>query len=146
MKYSGPVSHVHILWLLTTAFVLRVVGQAVQHWIPQDFLPSLEYWQGSSTPYPVLLLFQLLIVALMLCISWRIGHGINLPAPRLGRPLCWFGRIYMLGSIFRIVIGLSVPSAPAWFSAWISAVFHLVLAAFVLIAAHCYLQPNRSVL
>jgi len=39
-------------------------------------------------------------------------------------------------SVGRIVVGLSVPAAPAWFSTWIPAVFHVVLAAYVLTLAH----------
>ena len=143
MKPTRLARLTQLLWLLTAAFVLRVVGQAVQYWAPRDFLPPFDAWQGSNLPYPVLLTFQLLIVALMLRTSWRISHGLNIPAPRLGRSLCWFGWIYMAISIARIVIGLLVPSASAWFSAWISGIFHLVLAAFVLTAAECYLKPSR---
>jgi uncharacterized membrane protein HdeD (DUF308 family) len=47
----------------------------------------------------------------------------------------WLGGIYMAVSIARIVIGLTWPEAPKWFSAYISGVFHLVLAGYVLALA-----------
>jgi uncharacterized membrane protein len=35
----------------------------------------------------------------------------------------------------RIVVGLALPDAPPWFRTWIPALFHLVLAGFVLVLA-----------
>jgi hypothetical protein len=48
----------------------------------------------------------------------------------------------MAGSLLRIAIGLAWPAAPHWFTAWIPAFFHLVLAAFVIILA---LHAHRCV-
>ena len=56
----------------------------------------------------------------------------NLRRPAGGRVLFWIGVIYMSVSLARIAVGLVVPGAPAWFSTWIPAVFHVVLAAYVL--------------
>ena len=42
------------------------------------------------------------------------------------------GALYLMGASARLAIGAWVPRAPAWFSAWIPASFHVVLAAFVL--------------
>lgn len=50
----------------------------------------------------------------------------------------------MSGSVLRVVIGLLLSHAPIWFSAWISSVFHLVLAAFVLTLAHFHLRKATS--
>jgi hypothetical protein len=50
------------------------------------------------------------------------------------------GTIYFGAMFLRLVIGLSVPLAPAWFSATIPAFFHLVLAAYILVLAG-YLRP-----
>jgi hypothetical protein len=41
----------------------------------------------------------------------------------------------MLGSVLRIGVGLLVPAAPPWFSTWIPATLHLVLAGYVLTLA-----------
>jgi len=125
--------------LLTGLFGLRVAGQAVQFWMPQSFLPTFDLFQGSTLRYSTLLLIQLLILGLMLRTCLRVGGGISVPDRRLGRGLAWFGGIYMAGSVARIAVGIAMPSAPAWFSAWIPAFFHLVLAGFVLTAAHYHL-------
>lgn len=129
---------------LTGLFGLRVAGQAVQQWFPQPWLPAFEAFQGSSLRYATLLLTQLLILGLMLRTCWRVARGVTRPSRRLGRGLAWFGAIYMTGSIVRIAVGLAVPGVPAWFSTWIPAFFHLVLAGFVIAAADLHLRGSRS--
>jgi hypothetical protein len=59
----------------------------------------------------------------------------NLRQPKRGRVLLWIGGIYMVGSLLRIAVGLAVPGASAWFSTWIPALFHVVLAGYVLALA-----------
>jgi hypothetical protein len=128
-------SYAVVSWLLTTLFAARVLGQAIQRWAPQPFLPPFPEFQGSSLPYWSLLSAQLLILALMGFVSWRVQTGMFTPSARTGAALAWLGGAYMTGSIARIVVGVAVPSAPDWFRAWIPAVFHIVLAAFVLTLA-----------
>jgi hypothetical protein len=135
--------HVLVMALLTGLFGLRVAGQAVQFWVPQSFLPAFDAFQGSNLSYSTLLLTQLLIFALMLRTCLRVGARISVPDRRIGRGLAWFGGLYMAGSVARIAVGIGVPSAPAWFSTWIPAFFHLVLAGFVLTAAHFHLRHPR---
>ena len=130
--------------LLTLLFSLRVAAQALQFWKPQSFLPAFGDFQGSSLGYSTLLTIQLVILALMLSTCLRVAGASSVPRAGLGRGLAWFGGIYMAGSVTRIAVGLGVPSAPAWFSAWIPAFFHLVLAAFVLTAAHYHLRDALS--
>jgi hypothetical protein len=115
--------------LLTLLFSLRAAGQAIQHWAPQPYLPPFDAFQGSNLPYPVLLGSQIVILgAMAFC---------NLRPPKARRALFWFGSFYMVGSLARIAVGLAVPGAPAWFTAWIPAAFHLVLAGYVLTLS-CY--------
>lgn len=132
--------YVLVLVILTALFALRVGGQALQVVAPQSFLPRFDAFQGSRLGYPVLLTSQLLILALMLRICVRAADANSVPNRRLGRWLAWLGGLYMLGSAVRIAIGLTVASAPAWFSTWIPAVFHLVLAGFVLTVASYHLR------
>jgi uncharacterized membrane protein HdeD (DUF308 family) len=132
--------HVLVMGLLTGLFGLRVAGQAVQFWMPQSFLPAFDAFQGSNLSYSTLLLMQLLILALMLRTCLRVSTGMSVPARPFGRGLAWIGGIYMAGSVARLAVGFAVPSAPAWFSTWIPAFFHLVLAGFVLTAAHYHLR------
>jgi hypothetical protein len=127
---------------LTALFGLRVLGQVIQRWAPQSFLPPFAAFQGSQLPYPFLLSAQLLIL------GWMIGSCrlAKVAAPAVVYPwtlaLACFGTLYMASSLARIAIGLSVPTAAAWFRAWISEFFHIVLAAFVLLVAYERRRPR----
>jgi hypothetical protein len=122
--------------VLSFLFALRVAGQAVQRWAPQPYLPRFDDFQGSSLPYWALLSAQLVILAVMARFAWRVQRGAFRPGRRATVLLAWAGRIYMAASLIRIAVGLSISSAPAWFSTWIPAVFHVVLAGYVLALAH----------
>jgi hypothetical protein len=124
-----------LLWALSFLFALRVLGQAVQRWAPQPLLPAFDEFQGSSLPYWLLLSAQILILAAMTLISWRVQAGMLAPSARAASVLAWAGGIYMAGSLVRIAVGLAVPAAPDWFRTWIPAIFHVVLAGFVLTLA-----------
>lgn len=132
-----------LLWALTIAFFLRVAAQALQYWSPQPFLPPFEDFQGSNLPYAALFPSQLLILGTMLynCVKLQT-HELR-PSVRIGHVLFWFGAVYMVGSVLRLLVGVSVPAAPEWFRAWISVVFHLVLAGFVLTLASYHLKGGR---
>jgi hypothetical protein len=132
-----------ILWLLTVLFAVRVAGQAIQAWWPQPFLPPFRDFQGSHLAYPVLLTSQLLILAVMLRWSWKVQRG-TAPSARAAAALLWCGALYMAASLARLAIGLEFPAAPPWFSAWISGVFHLVLAGFVLTLAASHRRASRA--
>ena len=125
-----------LLWLLTILFALRVVSQVLQLWAPQVFLPPFDAFQGSNLPYWLLLSVQLVILVVMTVVCRRVQTGSLAPSARAGTVLMWAGWTYMTVSVGRIVVGLSWPAAPAWFSTWIPAVFHLVLAAYVLTLAY----------
>jgi hypothetical protein len=125
-----------LLWLLTILFALRVFGQLLQLWAPQASLPPFDSFQGSNLPYWLLLSVQLLILVVMTVVCRRVQTGSLAPSARTGTVLTWAGWIYMTVSVGRIVVGLSWPAAPAWFSTWIPAVFHVVLAAYVLTLAY----------
>jgi fatty acid desaturase len=124
-----------LLWLLTMLFAVRVAGQAIQRWWPQPFLPPFHKFQGSHFDYPVLLTAQLLILSAMFRGSWKAQRGTLSASRRAASALLWLGGLYMAASLARLAIGLAFPAAPAWFSAWISGVFHLVLAGYVLTLA-----------
>jgi len=121
-----------LLWVLTFLFALRVVGQAIQRWTPRSFLPPFDAFQGSNLPYFVLLGSQIVTLGAMVFFNLRRPLS-----PMARRALFWFGCFYMAGSLARIVVGLAVPGAPAWFSTWIPAAFHVVLAGYVLTLG-CY--------
>lgn len=128
-----------LAWALTVLFLLRVAGQAVQHWLPQPYLPAFDEFQGSDLPYGALLLSQVAILSLMAYFARRIQAGLLVASPRAGRVLAWLGGIYMAAALGRIAAGLLLAGASPWFTAWIPAAFHVVLAAYVLTFAvyHC---------
>ena len=72
---------VALLGLLTLLFAARVLGQALQRWWPQSFMPPFDAFQGSGLPYPVLLFAQLIILALMMRAALRVGVGALSPSP-----------------------------------------------------------------
>jgi hypothetical protein len=133
-------AHAAACWSLSALFAARVLGQAVQRWMPQAFLPPLEAFQGSNLPYWLLLSFQLLILGLMVRVAWRVQTDRLVPSRRAGLWLAWPGAAYMAFALGRIAVGLAVPDAPAWFKTWIPAFFHLVLAGFVLAVSRYHLS------
>jgi hypothetical protein len=131
------------MWLATALFAFRVIGQAVQRWLPVPWLPAFREWQGSATPYPVLLAIQLVIIGAMAHASWRAWTG-STGSSRAMQGFAWLGALYMFVAVGRIAIGLSVDDAPAWFRAWISGAFHVVLAGFVLALARYHFLRNPA--
>lgn len=119
-----------------------MLAQAIQRFVPQSFPPPFEAFQGSRLPYPLLLSAQTAILAWMAAICGRVLTHSQTRSGRTSTALSWIGSAYMAASVLRIAIGLATPAAPAWFRAWISDVFHLVLAAFVLSAARLYRLPR----
>lgn len=121
-----------ILLLLGGLFVLRVLAQLVQAVHPVSVLPPFEAWQGSATAYPVLLSAQIAIVAILASVLWGVGtHSVS---PRRWKyRLCFaLGGVYFVSMAFRFVAGLTVLSDVTWFSDTIPALFHMVLATFLL--------------
>ena len=143
---AAPRAVMALLWTLTLLFAVRVLGQAVQRGWPQSFLPSFNAFQGSGLPYPLLLIAQLVILALMVRAALRVGAGTLSPSQGQRKFLIGFGILYIAGSVMRIVIGLAVPATTHWFTAWIPAFFHLVLASFVItLALHARNRVPNSV-
>jgi hypothetical protein len=134
-------------WSLSALFAARVLGQAVQRWMPQPSLPPFEAFQGSRLPYWLLLSVQLLILVVMVRVAGRVQTGRLAPSRRAGLSLAWAGAVYMAFALGRIAVGLGVPDAHAWFKTWIPAFFHLVLASFVLAVSLYHLRtpaPTRG--
>ena len=119
--------------LLTTAFLLRVFGQAVQRWSPVEFLPRFNDWQGSSLPYAVLLGAQIAILAIAVYVTWKMATGANVVGARWTGRILIFGIIYFATMAIRIVLGLTLLPDVDWFTSWISSSFHLVLAVKVVL-------------
>lgn len=133
-------AYVTALWVLTILFCLRVAGQLIQVVSPVEWLPPLPAWQGSKLPYTALLTSQLVIVFLMLRVVLRHASGSAEHRPRVGKWLLFWGAIYFLIMVVRLIIGLAGLSGHVWFHKPIPAIFHLVLASFVLLLAAYHLS------
>jgi hypothetical protein len=124
-----------MMWLTTALFSLRIIGQALQRWLPQPWLPPFGSWQGSTISYPVLIALQFVIIGAMALGAYGAWKATTRPSRRAMLWAAWLGGIYMAAAIARLVIGYVVPDAPSWFTARISGVFHVVLAGYVLALA-----------
>jgi hypothetical protein len=141
---ASPIRVHALLWALTGLFTLRVLGQALQKWLPLRLLPPFQAFQGSNIAYPELLTAQLLILAVMYRTAWRVQQGTRSPSRRAAKLLLWVGGIYMAGSLTRLAIGIGWSGAPSWFTAWISGVFHVILAGYLLALAVFYQRGSSN--
>lgn len=119
--------------VLAGAFLFRVLAQLLQAVWPVPALPPFEAWQGSGLPYPALLASQLVIVAAMVWAVVRRAAGRSVLAPEYRRPLIWVAIAYFAVMSARLIGGLSWLSEIIWFARPLPALFHLVLAAFLMI-------------
>ena len=121
------------LWVLTFLFCLRVLGQLIQQTVVISRLPGLEQWQGSALPYWLLLAFQLAILGIMTQSTRRYNSGRSVRSLAKGKWLLSVGAIYFVAMAGRLAIGLANAFVNPWFHKPIPAIFHLVLAFFVLL-------------
>lgn len=93
---------------LATAFLLRIIGQAIQRWAPQTFLPPFEAWQGSSLPYPLLLAFQVVILAALVLAISGMARGRRVLVRRVGQAVVTVGILYFIVMAARLLLGLTI--------------------------------------
>ncbi|MDE2801746.1 MAG: hypothetical protein OXK21_02550 [Chloroflexota bacterium] len=136
----------YLPWMtaLTLLFVLRVIAQAVQWVGPVSFLPPFDAWQGSGLPYPALLASQLAIVALLVWTMLVVRADAVQPAPWKHRACFVLGGVYFGVMAFRLAAGLTFLADAAWFSAPLPALFHVVLASFILLFGHYLYRRGKG--
>jgi hypothetical protein len=124
------------LWLLLAVFAFRVAAQPAALVFKDSLLPPFESWQSGVMPYGVLLASQLLILAALGWGSWRFTAGDVVPRRRLGVAALTFGGLYFGTMALRLILGLTLFSDQRWFASRVPTLFHLVLAAFVMLFGH----------
>ncbi len=146
MYGPAPLSQRYLPWMLALAalFVLRVLAQAVQWAGPVPFLPPFDAWQGSELPYAAFLASQLLIVALLARALLVVRSQSISPASWKHRACFVLGGAYFGAMAFRLVAGLTFLSGVEWFAQSLPALFHLVLATFVLLFGHYIYSAGRN--
>ncbi|MCA1979850.1 MAG: hypothetical protein LDL19_11500 [Thiobacillus sp.] len=130
-----------LLWILVVLFLLRILAQPLANFIP--VLPPFEAWQGSRLPYPVLLAFQLAILAAMVATTLYTRRAQRPHRPRLARALTLMGAAYFAAMFARLVAGAAWEDAPLWFQRPLPAIFHLVLASWLLLIAREFGKPRE---
>ncbi len=120
------------LWLFSSLFLVRVLGQLLVRLRRPTWLPPTEEWNLS--PYRLLLPAQVAILALMtwIDIAFSLGRGPPVhPRPRLGEGVLVFAYVYAGVMTVRYVIRMARQPSERWFGGTIPIVFHLVLAAYL---------------
>ena len=118
---------------LSALFVGRVVVQLVQGVHEFNWLPPFAAWQSGALPYPVLIVFQVVIVVTQIGIIRSVMAGRRLLPPNRVRVLACCGFAYLGVMVVRLFAGLTFADGNAWLDARLPTLFHLVLACFVLI-------------
>lgn len=124
-----------MLGLLTGLFALRITAQLVQYATPTRLLPPFDAWQGSGLAYPVLLTSQLLILVAMVFGTGAVHRRVR-ARKSVGRWLIVLGAVYFASMSARLVLGLTALADITWFAKPLPAVFHMVLAGYMLTLGH----------
>jgi hypothetical protein len=123
-------------------FALRIAAQPLSLMIDHPLLPHWDSWHSGVLGYPLLLTSQLLILAAMGWMNWRVVRGRCLQKPKLGRILAGIGGVYFVVMMVRGVVGLTWLPAHHWFGKPIPTFFHLVLAAWLLCLGKVYMRAT----
>lgn len=163
-----PTAYAPWLWLLSTLFLLRVLGQVLVVLFHPRWLPPMAQWYSGLMPYRYLLPAQLLILALMAAINvgfTRGGGVFATPHSSVGRWLVGLAGVYFTGMVVRYVIRMTRQPDQRWLGArpaprgtegapsrdrsparrlsrldgTIPIVFHCVLAAYLFTVGHYHL-------
>lgn len=135
------------LWLLLALFCLRVLGQMLVAFWGVRFLPPMQEWQSGLLPYPVLLVSQFLIMALLAKVAadfTRQRGYFAIPNARLAIGAVYFGWIYMAAMVLRYPIRMALHPEARWFGGTIPIFFHWVLASFTLIAGYYHRSTSTK--
>jgi hypothetical protein len=136
MAWSASSRYSIILLVLLLIFCFRVIAQLLQAFYPINILPPFEAWHSGAVPYPVLFVFQVVIIVIFGRGVWQLRNENVKTSYRRGKVILVFGGLYFASMLFRLLIGLTLAVDHSWFGAIIPTIFHLVLASFILIYGH----------
>jgi uncharacterized protein len=128
------------LWLLTFLFVLRVAAQPAALRFGTSPLPQFDAWHSGVVPYPLLLMTQLGIVVWLVHTAWTFSTGSVAARYRLGVAMLAFGTVYLTTMLARLVLGATLLSDHGWFARPLPTIFHIFLAAYILIYGHFHVR------
>ena len=128
--------HACLLGLLAMLFVGRVVAQLIQYFQPVDVLPTFDEWQSGALPYGALVMLQLAIVAGQVLVMRAVSRGRRLLPREWRQTVSAFAVMYLAVMVFRLIAGLTFADGGGWLDARLPTIFHLVLAAYLLLWMH----------
>jgi hypothetical protein len=138
--------HAIALSALLGLFLFRVIAQLAQALWPSNVLPAFEAWHSGTLPYPVLVLSQVAIIALLVWFVWRFWRVEPIGGVRVQAALWIFALLYLAGSVLRFVAGFTFATQNAFMAAHLPAFFHIVLAmAVTVIASYASLKAKAGV-
>jgi hypothetical protein len=124
-------------------FVFRVSAQFIQQYYPVNFLPPFDRWYSGALSYHWLLVSQLIIIVI-LSITLKKFYVAKISAnKRWAKILLVFGIIYFVSMLLRLIAGLTFAQHHPWLSATIPAIFHMVLACFILLVGLFHYQFSK---
>lgn len=132
----APTSYAKWLWLCAGLFAFRVMAQVISLVFPTALLPAFESWHGGVLPYPALLTIQLLILFWLIRTAIQFSLNSQTPRRRIGLAVIIFASLYFIAMFLRLALGLTILSDNRWFSSYLPAFFHLVLASYLLLYGH----------
>ena len=135
-RVGGSQFHARVLGLLALLFVGRVVVQLIQFLHPVEVLPRFEEWQSGALPYELLVVAQLAIVAGQLRVVGAVSRGERLLRREWRRVISAFAAVYLTVMVFRLIADLTFATGEGWLDARLPTIFHLVLAAWLLLWVH----------
>ncbi len=134
-------------WMLVLAglFGLRVLAQLIQAIYPLSFMPPFHAWHGAVMPYPVLVVWQLVVILVMAAVLLRVRADAVVPRRWKYRVCFSLGGLYFAFMAFRLIAGLTFLTDHPWFSKSLPAFFHVVLASFILLLGHYIYQKEANI-
>jgi hypothetical protein len=96
----------------------------------------MNEWQSGLLPYPVLLFFQFVIIALCGRIVRDYARGIGFwtePHRKWGKGIMIFGVVYFLSMVVRYSLRMHLHPEARWFGGTIPIFLHCILATFVML-------------
>jgi hypothetical protein len=128
-------------WLLVGLFAGRVIAQPLSMVVAS--LPPFEAWHSAALPYWLLLVSQLVILAALGWATLGVSIGGVKPRRLVGAIALSLGALYFAVMTARLALGLTLLRNVRWFASSLPTIFHLVLAAWLLLYGHFHWALGR---
>ncbi len=131
-----------LLWVCTTAFALRVMGQVYVALYKPRWLPPMEEWYAGLLPYPLLLPAQLLILIAMTlgAYDYSLERGpFFITNATGGKIIVGLAGLYFAGMVVRYVVTMLRHPERRWVRIPVPIALHWVLAGYLFLWGSAFL-------